>query len=229
VTDLAVRELPLFPLPDVVLFPQEVLPLHIFEPRYRMMLRTVMAEDRRFGVVRWDPHRQQMADVGCCAEILHWQSQEDDRSNIVTMGQQRFRVLSIVRETPYRVAMVSWIEDEISDSRDELVSLTEKVSQALRDVVELTGKLIGRPASLPGDLPDLPRELSYWIGAHLGGPVADHQQALLEVTDTGDRLRQEFDLLDQTRRQLAARTVLKDTLDLSDRSSNSEDITEGDS
>ena len=54
-TDLAVRELPLFPLPDVVLFPQEVLPLHIFEPRYRMMLRTVMADDRRFGVVRWDP------------------------------------------------------------------------------------------------------------------------------------------------------------------------------
>ena len=61
------------------------------------------------------------------------------------------------------------------------------------------------------DLPDLPRELSFWIGAHLGGPVADHQQALLEITDTGERLRQEFDLLDQTRRQLAARTVLKDT------------------
>ena len=53
-TELAVRELPLFPLPDVVLFPQEVLPLHIFEHRYRMMLRTVLDSDRRFGVVRWD-------------------------------------------------------------------------------------------------------------------------------------------------------------------------------
>jgi ATP-dependent Lon protease len=216
VTDLAVRELPLFPLPDVVLFPQEVLPLHIFESRYRMMLQTVMAEDRRFGVVRWDPQRQQMAEVGCCAEILHWQPQEDDRSNIVTMGQQRFRVLSILRETPYRVAMVSWIEDETSDSLDDLVSLTSKVSKALKDVVELTGKLIGKPAILPADLPDLPRELSYWIGAHLGGPVADHQQALLEITDTGERLRQEYELLDQTRRQLAARTVLKDTFDFAD-------------
>jgi ATP-dependent Lon protease len=78
-------------------------------------------------------------------------------------------------------------------------------------VVELTGKLIGKPSSLPNDLPDLPRELSFWIGAHLGGPVADHQQALLEITDTGQRLRQEYELLDQTRRQLAARTVLKDT------------------
>jgi ATP-dependent Lon protease len=57
VSDLSVRELPLFPLPDVVLFPQEVLPLHIFEPRYRMMLRTVLASDRRFGVVRWDPQQ----------------------------------------------------------------------------------------------------------------------------------------------------------------------------
>jgi ATP-dependent Lon protease len=211
VSELAVRELPLFPLPDVVLFPQEVLPLHIFEPRYRMMLRTVMAEDRRFGVVRWDPQSKRLADVGCCAEILQCQTQEDDRSNIVTLGQQRFRVLDIVRDAPFRVAMVSWIEDEVSDSHADLTSLTGEVTRARRDVVELTGKQVGKPASLPTDLPDLPRELSFWIGAHLGGPVADHQQALLEITDTGDRLRQEFTLLDQTRRQLAARTVLKDT------------------
>jgi ATP-dependent Lon protease len=213
VTDLAVRELPLFPLPDVVLFPQEVLPLHIFEPRYRMMLRTVLAEDRRFGVVRWDPQERRMAEVGCCAEILHCQTQDDDRSNIVTLGQQRFRVLDIVREAPYRVGMVSWIEDSVSDGHDALETLAADVTTALRDVVELTGKLIGKPSALPSDLPDLPRELSFWIGSHLGGPVADHQQALLEITDTGERLRQEFDLLDQTRRQLAARTVLKDTLE----------------
>ncbi len=210
-TDLAVRELPLFPLPDVVLFPQEVLPLHIFEPRYRMMLRTVLETDRRFGVVRWDPQQKRMASVGCCAEILQCQTQDDDRSNIVTLGQQRFRVLDVVREAPFRVAMVSWIEDSSPDEGEVLRELSEDVTRALRDVVDLTGKLIGKPTSLPTDLPDLPRELSFWIGSHLGGPVADHQQALLELTDTGERLRQEFTLLDQTRRQLAARTVLKDT------------------
>jgi len=209
--ELAVRELPLFPLPDVVLFPQEVLPLHIFEPRYRMLLRTVMAEDRRFGVVRWDPQEQRMADVGCCAEIIHCQTQEDDRSNIVTMGQQRFRVLDIVREAPFRVGLVSWIEDASDGDHDDLHALADEVATALRDVVELTGKLVGKPAVLPNDIPDLPRELSFWIGAHLGGPVADHQQALLELTDTEERLRQEYELLDHTRRQLAARTVLKDT------------------
>jgi len=209
--ELAVRELPLFPLPDVVLFPEEVLPLHIFEPRYRMLLRTAMAGDQRFGVVRWDPRTQAMAPVGCCAEILHCQAQDDDRSNIVTMGQQRFRVLEIVREAPFRVGLVSWIEDRPATNHDELEALTGEVTQALRDVVELTGKLVGKQTSLPSDLPDLPRELSFWIGAHLGGPVADHQQALLEITDTGERLHREYELLDQTRRQLAARTVLKDT------------------
>ena len=171
-TDLAVRELPLFPLPDVVLFPQEVLPLHIFEPRYRMMLRTVMADDRRFGVVRWDPQEKRMAEVGCCAEVVHCQSQNDDRSNIVTMGQQRFRVLDIVRDSPFRIGMVSWIEDQPSGDHADLETLKTHVTLALKDVVELTGKLIGKPASLPSDLPDLPRELSFWIGAHLGGPVA---------------------------------------------------------
>jgi ATP-dependent Lon protease len=210
-SDLAVRELPLFPLPDVVLYPQEVLPLHIFEPRYRMMLRTVMAEDRRFGVVRWDPQASEMASVGCCAEIIHCQSQDDDCSNIVTMGQQRFRVLNVVREAPFRVGLVSWIEDEPEQEPQQLSDLASQVDQALRDVVELTAKLIGKQPQLPSDLPNLPRELSFWIGAHLGGPVADHQQALLELTSTSERLRQEFDLLDHTRRQLAARTVLKDT------------------
>lgn len=217
VTQLAVRELPLFPLPDVVLFPQEVLPLHIFEPRYRMMLRTVLDSDRRFGVVRWDPQEGRMADVGCCAEILQCQTQADDRSNIVTLGQQRFRVLEVVREAPFKVGLVSWIEDENPDDHNSLSDLSTQVERALRDVVDLTGKLMGKPTSLPTDLPDLPRELSFWIGSHLGGPVADQQQTLLEITDTEERLRQEFELLDETRRQLAARTVLQDTFrDLKD-------------
>ena len=216
-TQLAVRELPLFPLPDVVLFPQEVLPLHIFEPRYRMMLRTVLDSDRRFGVVRWNHQAGRMADVGCCAVILQCQTQADDRSNIVTLGQQRFRVLEVVREAPFKVGLVSWIEDENPGDHNSLSDLSSQVERALRDVVDLTGKLMGKPTSLPTDLPDLPRELSFWIGSHLGGPVADQQQTLLEITDTEERLRQEFELLDETRRQLAARTVLQDTFrDLKD-------------
>jgi len=54
VSDYSVRELPLFPLPDVVLFPQQLLPLHIFESRYRMLLQSVLESDKRFGIVRID-------------------------------------------------------------------------------------------------------------------------------------------------------------------------------
>ena len=210
--DLSVRELPLFPLPDVVLFPSDVLPLHIFESRYRMMLQSILETDRRFGIVRWDPRSQSMASIGCCAEVIQHQTGEDGRSNIVTLGQQRFRVLNVTRDTPFRSAMVSWIEDDPVDDMSSLHLLKESVASALRDVVELTGKLTDSPASLPEDLPDLPRELSFWIGAHLGGPVADQQQELLELTSTRSRLEQEFNILDETRRQLAARTVLRDTL-----------------
>ena len=69
--ELSVRELPLFPLPEVVLFPQEVLPLHIFESRYMIILKSVLESDSMFGVIKWDPTTKSMANVGCCAQILN--------------------------------------------------------------------------------------------------------------------------------------------------------------
>ena len=90
-SELSVRELPLFPLPEVVLFPQEVLPLHIFESRYRIMLQTVLETDSMFGVVKWDSNNKSMANVGCCAQIIKHQTADDGRSNIITLGQQRFQ------------------------------------------------------------------------------------------------------------------------------------------
>ena len=208
-SDFSVRELPLFPLPDVVLFPQQLLPLHIFESRYRMLLQSVLESDKRFGIVRINPQTGAMAEVGCCAEVLQHQTTEDGRSYIVSLGQQRFRLLNITRETPYRTAMVSWIEDAPIQDQDSLNTLHKQVHSALTDVVSLTAKLQTREVELPEDLPELPRELSFWIGAHLD-QAADEQQSLLELTDTVERLQRQFDMLDHTRRQLAARTVLMD-------------------
>ena len=215
-SDYSVRELPLFPLPDVVLFPQQLLPLHIFESRYRMLLQSVLETDQRFGIIRIDPNTGDMAEIGCCAEVLQHQTTDDGRSYIVTLGQQRFRLLNIARETPFRTGMVSWIEDENTNDPESLDELSRTVSAALKDVVTLTGKLQGQDVSLPDDLPDLPRELSYWIGAHLDTRAAGEQQALLELTDTRERLHRQFEMLDHPRRQLAARTVLKDTLNSAD-------------
>ena len=219
-TELAVRELPLFPLPDVVLFPREVLPLHIFESRYRIMLQTALESDSRFGVIRWDPVNKRMSDVGCCAEIIKCQTAEDGRSNIITLGQQRFRVLEVIREAPFATAMVSWIEDLEVQNSEQIQKLSESVVQALNDVVSLTGKLRDSEATLPDDLPDLPRELSFWIAAHLAGPVANEQQHLLELCSTWERLQREYEMLDNTRRQLAARTAIKDSLSNVDQANN---------
>ena len=209
--ELSVRELPLFPLPEVVLFPNEVLPLHIFESRYRIMLKSVLESDSLFGVVKWDPVTKSMANVGCCAHIIKHQTSEDGRSNIITIGQQRFQILEITRTTPYYSAMVSWIDDNNISSLQNLDILRDSVIEALNDVVNLTSKLTNSQKILPDKLPNNPLELSFWIGAHLGGPVSDEQQRLLEERDTYIRLQREFEMLDHTRKQLAARTALKES------------------
>jgi ATP-dependent Lon protease len=206
-SSIAVRELPLFPLPEVVLFPSRPLPLHIFEYRYRIMMNTILEHDRRFGVLSIDPATGQIADYGCCAEILHFQRLPDDRMKMLTLGQQRFRLLEYVREKPYRVGLVEWIEDK--PTTEDLNPIAREVEQLLRDVVHLSGKLTSQKIELPDDLPDLPTELSYWVASNLYG-VASEQQILLEMQDTMERLIREKEILASTRNHLAARAALKD-------------------
>ena len=205
----AVRELPLFPLPEVVLFPTRPLPLHIFEFRYRIMMNTILESDRRFGVLSIDPTTGKIAEYGCCAEIVHFERLKDDRMKMLTLGQQRFHVLDYVREKPYRVGLVEWIEDE--STGEDLRPMTEEVESLLQDVVRLSAKLTNQKIELPDDLPGLPRELSYWVASNLYG-VAAEQQELLEMKNTLRRLSREKEILLSTRNHLAARTALKDVL-----------------
>ncbi len=184
------------------------------------MLQSVLKTDSRFGVVRWDPIAKKMADVGCCAEVIKHQTSQDGRSNIVTIGQQRFRILEIISETPFINALVSWVDDDQINDQTTLEDLSGSVAIALKDVVSLTSKLMESEHTLPASLPNIPRALSFWIAAHLGGPVANEQQNLLELTSTYKRLEREYELLDHTRRQLAARTALKDTFSNADQANN---------
>jgi len=209
-SSIAVRELPLFPLPEVVLFPSRPLPLHIFEYRYRIMMNTILENDRRFGVLSIDPTTGEIAEYGCCAEILHFQRLPDDRMKMLTFGQQRFRVLEYVREKPYRVGLVEWIEDQ--PPTEDLNPIAIEVEDLLRDVVRLSAKLTSQKIELPEDLPNSPTELSYWVASNLYG-VASEQQALLEMQNTLERLQREQEILSSTRNHLAARTALKDALD----------------
>lgn len=208
-SSLAVRELPLFPLPEVVLFPGRPLPLHIFEYRYRMMVNTILEYDRRFGVLMINPFNGEIAKVGCCAEIIHYERLPDDRWKILTLGQQRFRLLEYVREKPFRVGLVEWIDDW--PTQEDVYGKAQEVLTLLKDVVRLSAKLTGQNIQLPENLPTQPLELSYWVASNLYG-VAIEQQFLLEMQDTYQRLQREAEILSTTRSNLAARVALKDAL-----------------
>jgi uncharacterized protein len=110
--------LPLFPLPDVVLFPGVLLPLHIFEPRYRAMVSDALEGDRRIRMVLlkpgWEPLYEKQPPIypiGCSGAIVHSVRLEDGRYNIVLRGIERVRILDEDHTRSYRQAMVEAVPD----------------------------------------------------------------------------------------------------------------------
>src|SRR5437588_10526554 len=110
--------LPLFPLPNVVLFPNVFLPLHIFEPRYRQMVADALAGDRLIGMVLLRPGyerdyegRPPVYAVGCRGVMTHAERQPDGRYNIVLRGLDRFRIDSENDERSYRRAAVDVLHE----------------------------------------------------------------------------------------------------------------------
>ncbi len=205
-----VRELPLFPLPEVVLFPGCPLPLHIFELRYREMINTVMEGDGMFGVLNVSRATGKAAKIGGVAKIVECDKMPDGRMNILTIGQERFRVNEYLKEKPYLIASVEFIEDD--DLESDLSDKAQEVESLLRNVFRLSGKISNRQLEVPSDIPHEPKEFSYWIAGNLYG-VAAEQQMLLEMTDTLTRLSSEGHLLDKTLKELAARSALKDAFE----------------
>jgi Lon protease-like protein len=103
--------LPLFPLPNLVFFPRTRLPLHVFEPRYRQLVRDVLEGDRRFGIVLlragWEADyfgTPPIAEYGTLATIEQAIPLDDGRFNIIIRGDARFRILDEASASPYRTA-----------------------------------------------------------------------------------------------------------------------------
>ena len=110
--------LPLFPLPNVVLFPNVFLPLHIFEPRYRELTADAIAGDRMIGMVLLCPGwehdyegRPPVYPIGCSGVITHVDRLEDGRYNIVLRGVERFRIIEEDDRLSYRRAHVEQLPD----------------------------------------------------------------------------------------------------------------------
>jgi len=121
------ERIPLFPL-NVVLLPGEQLPLHIFEPRYRRMLRDCLETDSPFGMLL--ALKDGIVRVGCTAEIqLVTKRYDDGRMDILSVGRQPFRVVELLQDHPLLEGKVEYLEDQDSRidaaAQQELVSLYE--------------------------------------------------------------------------------------------------------
>ncbi|MDQ2870160.1 MAG: LON peptidase substrate-binding domain-containing protein [Acidobacteriota bacterium] len=145
-----IRTIPLFPLPGVVLFPGTLLPLHIFEPRYREMVADALAGDRIIGMVKLkagleeDEGDSPIHPIGGAGEIIELEELEDGRYNILLEGRFRFQVLEEkVPEVPgssYRTARVVELETVPFNSAEEesrVCDLTTKIFEAVRPRIEL--------------------------------------------------------------------------------------------
>lgn len=191
-------ELPLFPLP-LVLFPGAILPLQIFEFRYRMMMHTLLQTDLRFGVIYTD-QLSGIVEVGCVGEVVKHERLVDDRFFLICKGQERFRVVKLVRTKPYLVAQVQWLEDRPSDDgqEDDLEKLASEVETYMKDVIRI-----------------FPTPFSFFVGSTFEGAPAE-QQALLELEDTAARLKREKETLRNTLNYLTAAAAVKDVFPSSD-------------
>jgi hypothetical protein len=187
------KTLPLFPL-HLVLFPDMRLPLHIFEPRYRLMLGRCLAEEQPFGVVLIRAGREvgQPAipySVGTTAAILHHQRLPDGRYQILTVGRDRFRVRALDRRQPYLAGAVEPLtEPDPPSGAAELAARVRSAAEAFLTAMSLS------PPPLPSD----PVALSYALPPLLGLPLHE-QQALLETLGVGGRLERLRALLTRER------------------------------
>ena len=131
--------IPIFPLPNVVLFPHVFLPLHIFEPRYRAMVADALAGDRLIGMSLLRPGwegdyegRPPIYPVGCAGVITHHERLPDGRYNIVLRGIDKFRVIDEEQGRLYRVAQIETLHETILDAqRDEIRAARSRLETLL--------------------------------------------------------------------------------------------------
>ena len=132
--------IPIFPLQDVVLFPNSTRPLHIFEPRYRAMVADALEGDSIIGMILLQPGheaeyegRPPVYAVGCAGVIIAAEKLPDGRYNIVLDGVVKFRVLSEDASRPYRLAEVEALPEAVSD-RPLLAQRRQQLEEALLSV-----------------------------------------------------------------------------------------------
>jgi Lon protease-like protein len=203
--------MPLFPL-GTVLYPGMVLPLHIFEERYRQLVRDLLdgPEPHRFGVIAIREGRETGADgvtslydIGCVAELREATSYDDGRFDLITVGTERFRLGPLDRSQPYLRAEIEPVPDGIADEAGAALATTaaQGTFRAYLDALVERGGATVRVE----ELPDEPVLLSYVIAAAMIVDLPEHQ-GLLAEPDAKARLEAEQGLLSREIAMLRATT-----------------------
>lgn len=188
--------IPLFPLPNVVLFPGVYLPLHVFEPRYRTMVADALEEDRLIGMVLLRPGfegdyegRPPVFDIGCTGVITHHERLPDGRYNIVLQGLERFRILQEDHSRAYRLATVERLAELAAAGTVEIRSLRQRLESLVTPHIERQRGEMGIPPAMSDA--DLVHALAQYL--HLA-PI--EKQALLELDGLLPRASALVDLLE---------------------------------
>jgi Lon protease-like protein len=189
--------IPIFPLPNAVLFPNVFLPLHIFEPRYREMVSDALAGDRIIGMALlrpgWEPEyegRPPVYAIGCAGLITHAERLPDGRFNIVLRGLEKFRIVDEDDSRPYRIAQVDSLLELMKDEdREEMRAARRRLEALLVPQAEGRGADPKVPPSMPDE--DLVNALAQYLELE---PV--EKQALLEREGLLERCRSLIELLE---------------------------------
>ena len=195
--------LPLFPLSST-LFPGIPMPLHIFEERYRQLLRDRESFDPLFGVVLTRSGHEvgdqpEIHDIGTAAELAGIRRYDDGRADVVVRGTRRFRVLAQDWSGSYLVGTIEWLADPPTDL-DALDGLARSAAVGM-------GRLLGLAAGASGielpdhDLPSEPTALSYTLSSILWVNSWERQE-LLELPDTATRLLRLVEIIRREERLL---------------------------
>jgi Lon protease-like protein len=190
-------EIPLFPLPNVVLFPAALLPLHVFEPRYRAMVADALDSERLIGMVMlrlgWEPDYEgtpAVYRIGCAGFITHAEQLPDGRFNIMLRGLEKFRIVEerFARDGSQRYRMA-----RIESIKEPPRAAGGAAAEARRRLEQVIAKRLQRNAddTIPKDIPD--DDLIHAIAQHLE-PL--EKQALLECDGALERCRALVELLE---------------------------------
>ena len=189
--------IPLFPLPNTVLFPNVFLPLHIFEPRYRQMIVDALDGDRIIGMVLLQPGfekdyegRPPVYPIGCAGVVTHAERLGDGRFNIVLRGMEKFRITSEDASRAYRLAAIDALPETLTDAdRAEVRQRRLRLEAVLAATIERTGGEPRFPPAVPDE--DLVNALAQYLPLE---PL--ERQALLEREGIAARCRGLIELLE---------------------------------